>query len=1087
MRGYGVRVVAITVFGATRATVGGVPVDLGGPRQRAVLGLLVAARGRVVSTDRFRHDLWAGEPPPKALGALQAYVSHLRRLLEPERPPRTPATVLVSTAPGYQLVLPEDAVDAWRFAASVHAAGAGGDPSRVRQQAAEALALWTGEPFAGHADAEWATTEAARLRGLRSDAVELRAGAELDLGTSDGETLSTLGDLVREEPLREHAVALYATTLYRAGRQGEALAVLRAARARLSDELGVDPGPELRELEHDVLNQAAHLDRPRSRPLTRTGSRDDGGPDGGAADGGAAGSTGVHRPPDLLGRDAELRRLHAALDAVSGVPSLVWVEGEAGAGKSTLLDRFAADVGAAGTATLARGRCSEVDGAPPGWAWHDVVTALTGREPGTGTAYALTRALGDALAATTGPVVVLIEDAHRADQETLQVLRHLVTGTGTGTGTAPLVVASFRPDETGPDLATAVAATAQHTADRIRLRGLDDDAAREILRRHVGRELPEEQWRRLTGRAAGNPLFLRQLGALVASEGADAGATGLPVALRDLLGRRLDRLPPRTAHTLSRASVLGRDVDVDLLLAVEALRGALDEDDLVDDLDTGVVAGLLEVGGPGALRFTHVLVRDACYDRLPPMRRERLHRAVLDVLEVRHPDRVSALAHHADGALGPSTAERAAAHLAVGARAAQAAGALSDAARWWRAVLRAHDLGAGGTRGRLEAHRELVRTIAAGGDHRAAGIEQAASVEAAERIGTVRDVALASLWDTPALWSSRPFGATGTAERITGLLGRIDPGDDALRAGLLVSLAHEVEPWGVTAGRDAADTALALAATVGEPGLLCRALNVAFLQTFQTIDVGYCARIGTETLRVASDAGLLEHQALAHLMLLSDSVGRADTAAARAHLDAAVRAGTTGQLPSLLLAASIYEATAALLGGDLDRAGAEFDAAFARIAAAGDPNADLIRPWLRFTVRHAAGDRADMVTELDELRRGLPPGPVDDMLVSALLDAGEESRARALWPPPEWPRNSTWLVATALRADNAVRLGDTDEARRAHDALVPWSGWLARTLNGFLVLGPVDRYLARTATLLGDPAAEAYRASADATVTALRT
>ena len=115
--------VRVRVLGALEATVHvdgrDVVADLGGPRQRAVLALLLVGRGEVVSVDRLVEDLWNSEPPPRAIGALQAYVSHLRRALEPGRQPRTPATVLVSEPPGYAVRLPVDAVDAWRFEAMV--------------------------------------------------------------------------------------------------------------------------------------------------------------------------------------------------------------------------------------------------------------------------------------------------------------------------------------------------------------------------------------------------------------------------------------------------------------------------------------------------------------------------------------------------------------------------------------------------------------------------------------------------------------------------------------------------------------------------------------------------------------------------------------------------------------------------------------------------------------------------------------------------------------------------------------------------------------------------------------------------------
>lgn len=1044
--------VRVSALGAVRAWVGGEPVDLGGPRQRAVLGMLVAAGGRVVSTDRFVEDLWSGEPPPKALGALQAYVSHLRRLLEPDRAPRRPATRIVSTAPGYALALPEQDVDTWAFAALVREASRAGEPAEVVRLVDRARELWAGEPFAAYADHAWAAREIDRLRELRATAVELRAAAVLDLGGA-AEPVADLEELTAAHPLRERAAALLALALYRSGRQGDALAALRRVRRELADELGVDPGPDVRSLEADILAHAAHLRPPVvAAPAVRPPDPDD----------------------DFVGRSAELARLRAVRPTTR--PVLVWIEGDAGIGKSALLDRFCA--GAGTTWTVARGRCAEVSGAPPGWAWHAVVRALTGADPAAERAFGLTEELRRAVAAADRPAVVVLDDLHRADEETLQVLRHLVT-----TAETPLLlVGTFRPDEVGPDLAAALASTAERTADRIVLGGLDPAAARLLLRRHVGTELPDAVWERLVDRAAGNALFLRQLGQLVASEGVGAGTTELPLGIRDLLDRRIDRLPGPTVGSLARAAVLGRDVDVDLLLDVDALRGGRTEDELVDDLDAAVVAGLLHAPAPGELRFTHALIRDTCYDRVPPLRRARLHLAVLDELEGRPgPEAVFARAHHAVSALRGATADRLLPHLVDGARHAQQAGATADAATYWRAVLRAHELGAGSVGLRLEAHRELVRAVGAGGDQLGAGAARAESIRVAQEIGTVTDVARAWVWEVPSLWSSRPFAdRDDVVERITDLLDRIDPSDERLRADLLISRAYESEAWGLAVSRPSADEALEIARRLGDPRLLCRALNVGFLHTHHHADAGFAARTGREMLDVAVRAGLLDHQALAHLILVTDAVGRADPDGAAGHLRAAVAAGTTGQLPGLLLAASLFDVTFELLRGGIDGARTGFAAAMDRLDAAGEPNSEIVRLWAEFTVEHAAGDTSVLLPRLLELHGRYPAGVVDDQLATALLDAGETDRARALWPTPGWPRNSSWLSVTALRADLAVRFGDRDEARRCHAALLPWTGQLVRSLNGVLVHGPVDGYLARTAEAFGDAdAARHHRAEAE--------
>jgi len=155
----------IRVLGPLEAEVEGARADLGGPLQRAVLALLLMERGRVVSVDRMIDQLWRGEPPPRAIASLQAYVSNLRRVLEPGRARRAQARILISAPPGYALRLPDEAVDAWRFESLLAAArkDAAGQPERARHDLGLAMALWRGPAYAEFADEEWAAAEVARL------------------------------------------------------------------------------------------------------------------------------------------------------------------------------------------------------------------------------------------------------------------------------------------------------------------------------------------------------------------------------------------------------------------------------------------------------------------------------------------------------------------------------------------------------------------------------------------------------------------------------------------------------------------------------------------------------------------------------------------------------------------------------------------------------------------------------------------------------------------------------------------------------------------------------------------------------------
>ncbi|MBV1937838.1 winged helix-turn-helix domain-containing protein, partial [Streptomyces sp. BV286] len=257
--------VAFGVLGPTVAVAGdGRELALKGPRHRAVLARLIVARRRVVPVTRLVEDLW-DDPPPGAVGAVQTFVAALRRELEPERPPRAPARLLVTEGPGYALRAAPDAVDAWRFERAI--ATAADLPAAAALPALEeALGWWRGPAYTEYADEDWSRGERARLAELRLQAVERRAGTLLTLGRP-ADAVPDLDAHLTDHPWREDAWRLLALALYRQHRQGDALAVLRRAREVLVGQLGVDPGPRLRHLESDILTQAPALDlRPDAAP-----------------------------------------------------------------------------------------------------------------------------------------------------------------------------------------------------------------------------------------------------------------------------------------------------------------------------------------------------------------------------------------------------------------------------------------------------------------------------------------------------------------------------------------------------------------------------------------------------------------------------------------------------------------------------------------------------------------------------------------------------------------------------------------------------------------------------------------------------
>ncbi|WP_434600660.1 BTAD domain-containing putative transcriptional regulator [Streptomyces sp. A5-4] len=235
----------------------GGPIGLKGPRHRAVLARLIVARGRVVPVKRLVEDLWV-DPPAGAVGAVRTFVSALRRAVEPQRPPRAPARLLVTEGPGYALRADHGAVDAWRFEqALADAATLPAQEALLRLE--DASECWRGPAFADFSEETWALTEIARLGELRLHAMERRGEARLALGQA-AQAVADLDAHVAEHPWREEGWRLLALALYRTGRQGDALAVLRRARRLLVDQLGVEPGPALRRLEADILAQENHLE-----------------------------------------------------------------------------------------------------------------------------------------------------------------------------------------------------------------------------------------------------------------------------------------------------------------------------------------------------------------------------------------------------------------------------------------------------------------------------------------------------------------------------------------------------------------------------------------------------------------------------------------------------------------------------------------------------------------------------------------------------------------------------------------------------------------------------------------------------------
>jgi YVTN family beta-propeller protein len=259
---------AFGVLGPLEVLRSGRAVPLGGPRQRAVLALLLLEANRVVSMDRLGEDVWAGHPPEEWANTLQTYVFHLRQALEPGRARGADGGVLVTSGRGYVLRVGRDRLDAAIFEDGFTAGRAALEAGRYAEAAGTlraALGRWRGPVLADLSGYAFTRPEAARLEELRLAAVEARIDADLALGRHDALT-AELERLAGEHPLRERLHGQLMLALYRCGRQADALAAYRRARDLLADELGIDPGEPLRRLHAAVLAQDPALDWHGSGP-----------------------------------------------------------------------------------------------------------------------------------------------------------------------------------------------------------------------------------------------------------------------------------------------------------------------------------------------------------------------------------------------------------------------------------------------------------------------------------------------------------------------------------------------------------------------------------------------------------------------------------------------------------------------------------------------------------------------------------------------------------------------------------------------------------------------------------------------------
>lgn len=254
-----------SVLGSIEVTADAAPLELGGVKQRAILGYLVLHANKVVPTSHLLRAMWDGAPPPTARKMIQNAVSGIRRVLTGQS-----EAALRTHAPGYQLHVDPETVDLHRFRALARDGRqtiADGEPEQGAELLRAALSLWRGRALADLVEAGYRWSELTAVEDERLSTLEDRLDAELACGRHR-EITPELEVLTATEPLRERLCQQFMLALYRSGRQADALRIYRRTREALVDSLGLEPGRDLQELQQSILDHDAAIQADGYRPMS---------------------------------------------------------------------------------------------------------------------------------------------------------------------------------------------------------------------------------------------------------------------------------------------------------------------------------------------------------------------------------------------------------------------------------------------------------------------------------------------------------------------------------------------------------------------------------------------------------------------------------------------------------------------------------------------------------------------------------------------------------------------------------------------------------------------------------------------------
>ena len=683
------------------------------------------------------------------------------------------------------------------------------------------------------------------------------------------------------------------------------------------------------------------------------------------------------------------------------------------------------------------------------------------------------------------PVVLILDDLHCADGPTLSLLRHVVTA---GASMRVLVIGIYRDSDLSRDHPLTALLADLHReqgVERLRLTGLETSDVAALMESAAGHELDEDGRalaREIARETAGNPFFAGELlrhltesGAIVQEEGGrwqivgEVSDLGLPQSVREVVGRRVERLGSDARTALSAAAVIGREFDLDLLVKVVEVPEAR----LLDLLDEGVAASLLQESSEraGRFTFTHGLVEHTLYEDLGRTRRARLHKRVAIALEEQcgeaPGERLGELAGHWAAAVVSTDTAKALYYAQRAAEHAIAALAPDEAVRWYQQALELHAQAASSDRsercelliGLGEAQRHTGNP-----EHRQTLLDAAAL---AQELGDADRLCRA------VLANSRGYPQAGAvdSERVQALEAAAGalPDDDPRRARVLALLAQELHFAGDRAHcRALAAEALEMARAAGDPAALAHTLDNAIWAIWGPETLQERKRLGDELAELAErlDDPRLSFSAAQRGWDVGLEAG--DRAQAESAIATMSRLAASVPEPSLAFARLLHECGWALAQGDLQEAEQLAIQAFEAGTASAQPDALMMFGAQLGNARYFQGRTGELVEQVAQLAGEPGSLPAWRALAAlALIESGRDAEARELALAEDFqsvPWDVVWSVAIVAWADVCSRLGLGDRAGELYELLAPFPGQLAAT--GVSVYGSIDRALGTLATTL---------------------